>query len=242
MADASPGGWVTRGMPPHQLPKSSRKNTVGGGGRSGRGFTLIEMMLGAAILVIAFVALLGAFLSQSILNAHARSLTTAINDATRVMEEMRAQNTGLQCGTAPRATVPVPTGQGTCTGNLTSWNDWLQLCGGGKSLPNPTREELIVVTCQDENGGWSPGDYCGSLSPAQVSAGEWTFQAQATSFDPIRITVAVCWRQRGRVIGECTWNGTTLTTLDGSNGPNNQQGVIESPAMLTTLMTCRSGS
>ena len=39
--------------------------------------------------------------------------------------------------------------------------------------------------------------------------------------------------------GECTWNGAALIAADGGNGPNNFVGVIESPASLTTLVTCR---
>ena len=218
-----------------QQPSTGRQ--VGEGAwrvrRHRRGFTLIEMMLGAAILVIALVALIGAFLGQSILNAHARSLTGAMNDATRVMEQIRAQNTGAACAAAPLATVPAATGVGTCTPPLVSWDDWLQRCGGGKSLPNPLLEERVVVTCQDEAGA----NYCGTT---QVTQG-WKMQGVATSHNPIRIAVAVCWRSRGRVIGECTWNGANLVADENVVVANDTATVIDSPAMLTTLMTCRGG-
>jgi type II secretory pathway pseudopilin PulG len=52
--------------------------------------------------------------------------------------------------------------------------------------------------------------------------------------DPLQVTVAVCWRHRGRTLGECAWDGTQLTPadLDGD-------GLITSPAMLSTLISCR---
>ncbi len=57
--------------------------------------------------------------------------------------------------------------------------------------------------------------------------------------DPLTITVAICWRHRGRILGECTSLGAGLQATQGANGfPNDT--VISSPAMLTTLMTCRS--
>ena len=49
------------------------------------GFTLVELMLGAAVLTVVAVALLGSYFGQSFLNANARNLTAAMNDATRVM-------------------------------------------------------------------------------------------------------------------------------------------------------------
>ena len=54
--------------------------------------------------------------------------------------------------------------------------------------------------------------------------------------NPLTITVAVCWRHRNRIVGECTWNGAALDAIPGAGG--NLQ-VTESPAMLTTFMTCR---
>jgi hypothetical protein len=61
--------------------------------------------------------------------------------------------------------------------------------------------------------------------------------------DPMRVTVAVCWRHRNRTIGECNFNSVTnvLSAGDpsGGSGPHKVNGVVESPAMLTTLITCR---
>lgn len=53
--------------------------------------------------------------------------------------------------------------------------------------------------------------------------------------DPLRVNVATCWRQRERVIGECTWDGTQLSASD-SNG----DGIINSPVATGVLLTCHS--
>ena len=170
----------------------------GGAMKRLEGFTLIELMIGAILLAVAITTLLGAFLGQITLNEHARNLTWAVNDANRVLERMRQQNSGAAC-TSPSANPP---------GGFASWNAWLAADiaaggGGGKSIqPNPNTNELIMVT-------------------------------NDTS-DPMEITVAVCWRHRGRVIGECRWNGGALVANDADG-----DGVFESPAMLSTLMTCR---
>ncbi len=183
------------------------------------GFTLPEVLIGVAILALAVTAFLGAFLGQMILAEHARNLTWAINDANRVMEQLRLQNTTPTCSTLPSNTVPAATGQGTCTDPIASWDDWLQRCGGGKSLqPNPLTEELIVVTCQNEAG---------------------TTAACVVGDDPIRLTVSVCWRHRNRTLGECVWQNGALQSQQGVNGFA-ANGVIESPATLATLMTCRA--
>ncbi|MBI3323989.1 MAG: type II secretion system protein [Candidatus Omnitrophica bacterium] len=56
--------------------------------------------------------------------------------------------------------------------------------------------------------------------------------------DPLQVTVAVCWRHRGRIIGECRANGAGLIEDEALVVPNDSN-AIDSPAMLTTLMTCR---
>ncbi len=189
-----------------------------------KGFTLIELMIGAAVLAIAIVALMGAFLGQITLNEHARNLTLAINDANRVMERLRQQNSGSGCGTPSIATPNEcdPGSSSACTdsGNATPspWNQWLNdSAGGGKSIqqsPSPD-VEYVDVRC---------------LKPGTTTA------CGATD-DPIQITVSLCWTHRGRTIPgapECTYAlGPGWTSTPGANG------VVDSPAMLTTLMTCR---
>ncbi len=181
---------------------------------SNAGFTLAEILLGGMVLVIAMGAILGAYIGQVTLNEHARNLSLAIQDANRVIEQIR-QDTSSCGGAAPKAAAP---------GFGDDWNGWL---GAGKSIqPNPTTNEFIAVTCQNNqtNAVLTAPNGC-SNPPAGT--------------DPIRVTVAVCWRHRNRTIGECTFPGGVLTPSDGGNGPNNVVGVIESPAMLTTLVTCR---
>ena len=51
--------------------------------------------------------------------------------------------------------------------------------------------------------------------------------------DPLTVTVMVCWRHRTRVIGECAWDGTALSTSD-----LDEDGTLESPVMMSTLMSC----
>ena len=186
-----------------------------------KGATLVELMLAAVILAIALTALLEAFLGQIALNEQSRNLTWAMNDAARVMERLRQANSG--CASTPSAVSPVGT----------SWNAWLidagATGGGGKSIQD---DEQVFVTCRDLDGGALQADYC---SDNQTGAGEWHDKPVAdTSLDPINVSVAVCWRHRNRVVGECAWDGTALIADDADG-----DGVIESPAMLSTLMTCR---
>ena len=161
------------------------------------GLTLIEMLVGATILAITIVTLLDVFLRQATLNVYSRGLFSAMNDAGRVMERLRQQNSGSGCA-AP--SVAAPTG-------FASWDAWLAdtsaLGGGGKGFPALAgNEELVVLS--------------------------------ASGSDPIQLTVAVCWRDRQRVLGECAWNGTQLVTSDADGN-----GTITSPAMLSSLITCR---
>jgi len=184
--------------------------------RRSRGFTLIEVILGALTLAIAAAALLGAFLGQITLNEHARNLSLAIHDANRVLEQIREDN--VACA----SNVP------TIDSGAGSWDAWLN--GQGKSLPsvNVNAEERVFVTCQNRGGT----SYCGLN---QTGTGEWHAKPATSQLDPVRVTVAVCWRHRQRTLGECTWNGTSLSANAGGGNAT----VLESPAMLTTLVTCR---
>ena len=164
-----------------------------------RGLTLVELVLGAGMLVVAFTGLLQAWLSQLTLNEHSRDLSWAVNDADRVMERIRQQNASATCS-VPTVTAPA---------GFASWDAWLADTtangGGGKSIqPNPAVNELIV--------------------PSTSGA------------DPIQVSVAVCWRNRGRTLGECAWNGAALSPNPGAGG---DPAVTESPAMLSTLVSCR---
>ena len=167
--------------------------------RSTRGLTLVELVLGAGMLVIAFTGLLQAWLSQLTLNEHARYLSWAVNDADRVMERIHQLNANAACSVP---TVAPPAGFAT-------WDAWLADTtangGGGKSIQSsPAVNELIVPS--------------------------------TSGTDPIQVTIAVCWRNRGRTLGECTWNGAALSPNPGAGG---DPAVTESPAMLSTLVGCR---
>ena len=98
------------------------------------GFTLVEMMLGAFIVAVVAAALIGAILGQMSLNLSARSLTQAMTDATRVMEEIRRQNSVTDC------TLGIPTAKPPA--NFSSWEDWLS--GAGKSIPTNAKFELCA--------------------------------------------------------------------------------------------------
>jgi len=179
-------------------------------------------LIGGAILALAITALLGAFVGQLALNEHARNMTLAINDANRVMEQLRLRNTN-PCATDGTGLIGVDTTPPTPNpaAGYASWDAWLADAGvnggGGKSvLPNPAVNELIAVTCRNQTD---------------------TANCVATD-DPIRVTVAVCWRHRNRTLGECDWNGASLVPNEGLPMPNDST-AIDSPAMLSTLMTCR---
>lgn len=214
-----------------------RKDTVA----DNRGFTLLETMMGASIMAVVIVSLAGAFVGQSYLNASARNLTAAMNDATLIMEQIRQQNMGGAClGNTPSVEPPA---------NAASWDAWM---ANKKSvqIPNVNSFELIGVTCQDEAGT----NYCGDLKidplRAQVGSGEWkAVKNRITLYNPIRVTVAIGWVQQDRVNGGADFSYTPAKTV--TNGKqtmtvpanftvvDNGDGVIRSSAMLTTLVTCR---
>jgi len=226
---------------------------------------LIEIMLGTSIMVIVLVAMLGSFLGQSTLNQNSRNMMAAMNDATRVMEEIRRQNatsvTGSLCAQSNIPSARPPTRQ--------SWNEWFERDAqpgksvGAASQPQSERDrlEVVVVTCQevgDQDGDGTADEYCGKSN--QTGQQEWQpwwppgqptggGQSGNTLFDPIRVTVAVGWSLRPprgtSAIGGIN-SGREFTYRQQGNdrrlyvGPDaDGDRVIESPAMVTTLVTCR---
>jgi hypothetical protein len=155
--------------------------------------TLIELLIGSAVVAAAAMAHITAMTHQTILLEHARNVTWATIDASRVLERLRLQNAGGVClGVTP------PTG-------FADWDAWLQAAvgagGGGKIIqPDPTNNERVVVN-----------------PPVGV--------------DPLEVTVAVCWRHRGRLIGTCVPNGAALA--------DDPDGNTSSPVLLTSQITCR---
>ncbi len=177
---------------------------------SASGFTLAEVILGGVVLAIAAAAILGAYVGQVTLNEHARNLSLAVNDATRVVEQMRQQTSTC---TTPNVSHTL------ANAGATSWDNWLEAFGGGKSIrPDPANNERIVVTCQTQGGA---------------------LDADCVGPNPILVSVAVCWRHRGRIIGECQANGVALLENEGLTYSATDTAAIDSPAMLTTLITCR---
>lgn len=201
--------------------------------RDRSGLTLIELLLGGMTLAITAAAILGAYLGQVTLNEHARNLALAVHDANRVIEQVRQINS--PCTSNPLIPTVIPVDAAGNPQPTWTWNTWMTTGNPGapKSFqPDPDTNERIVVTCQASDGS----SYC----PSTQMGSEWHApDAVATAEDPIRVTVAVCWRHRQRTIGECRWDGAALIPDDTLNVAGDTASVIDSPAMLTTLVTCR---
>jgi hypothetical protein len=74
----------------------------------------------------------------------------------------------------------------------------------------------------------------GGKSVPPLAAGELVVLNPPVGANPVQVSVTVCWRHRDRDIGECQWNGAQMVAAD-SNG----DGIITSPATLSTRLTCR---
>jgi hypothetical protein len=89
-----------------------------------------------------------------------------------------------------------------------------------------------------------------------MGSGEWGRRTANTTYNPIRVTIAVGWQQQQRIAttspsgrAEFTYTPSTQTLVKGTTvtnparfevGPDaNNDGVIESSAMLTVVITCR---
>ena len=57
-----------------------------------KGFTLIELMFGISILLIAIIASLSAFINCMFLNESSRNLTTAVHDAQYALEQIKTES------------------------------------------------------------------------------------------------------------------------------------------------------
>lgn len=60
--------------------------------KKNKGFTLIELMFAVLILLVSILALLSGFLGSLFLNNSSNSLTTAVNDAQYVLEQIKGLN------------------------------------------------------------------------------------------------------------------------------------------------------
>jgi type II secretory pathway pseudopilin PulG len=107
-----------------------------------RGFTLIEAMFGVFVLLVSILAVLSGFLGSVVLNNSSNNLTTAVNDAQYVLEQVKGldytsciQYLPNACYTIPTFTnlpgetaafYPTPTAIGTGIRKITvtvSWQD-----------------------------------------------------------------------------------------------------------------------
>ncbi len=66
--------------------------------KDGRSFTLIELLIATAILIVALVGLLAAYQGCFLLAENARNLTGSLNSAQAKMEKMRIYNFSLLSG------------------------------------------------------------------------------------------------------------------------------------------------
>jgi type II secretory pathway pseudopilin PulG len=158
------------------------------------GFTLVEVLLAGVVLIIAVAAILAGYVSQVTLNEHSRNLSLAMNDATRMIEQIRQQNSSCPGGVPSAAVTGGP-------------NTWLASNGGKSVWPTQPALEHVRITTAGAN--------------------------------PLTVRVVVCWRHRNRTLGECEWNGAAFVDTDSEGPDGDGDGILESPAMLTTLVTCR---
>ena len=113
-------------------------------GQRRRGMGLVEILLGAVIVGILLGVLCQSMAGQATLTANARNVSLTMNDAVRVMEQLRLQNSGAACA-APNITAPV---------GFATWDAWLgqtvALGGGGGSSLSP-QPELAIVRSSGSN-------------------------------------------------------------------------------------------
>ncbi|MBU4312687.1 MAG: prepilin-type N-terminal cleavage/methylation domain-containing protein [Candidatus Omnitrophica bacterium] len=144
------------------------------------GFTLLEMMIGAMILIVALVGIIAAYTGCFTLNETARNLTIAINGCQEKLEEIRNESFG-------------------------------QIFANY----NSTTFEVAGLSNSDSEG---------------------VVEVNNTNPDLLRISVTICWQQKGdRIFGEDSDLDGALDAGEDVNG-NDQ---LDSPAKLVTLIARR---
>ncbi|MBM3252767.1 MAG: type II secretion system protein [Candidatus Omnitrophica bacterium] len=88
-----------------------------------KGLTLLEIVVGMAIFIVSIVSLLGAYMNVLAMSEGSRNLNTALNDVSRVIEEMR---------NIPFSSI-----------TLTDWTTWAQNNGA-----NTLENETVTVSYQ----------------------------------------------------------------------------------------------
>lgn len=143
------------------------------------GFTLMELMIAAGVLVFALLGLLAVFIGCSGLNETARNLTIAINGVQREIEGIR-------------------------------------------NLPFNQIDELDGSSFE--------------ITGIADSESEGIIEVDDSNPELLVVTVTVCWRQQGRVIGEDkNLNGIFEPSTEDANA----NGRLDSPAQIVTLITRR---
>lgn len=129
------------------------------------GFTLIELMIGAVVLVTALLGLLGVFTGCFGLNETARNLTIAINGSQQRLEEMRRHTL------ANFDSIVGDCSPGGSVGNTFTINNWLPAAEQGAVIyilnpqtgailntspaanPGLTLYEVRITVCWRQRGG-----------------------------------------------------------------------------------------
>lgn len=166
------------------------------------GFTLLELMIGATVLIVALVGLIAAYIGCFTLNEGARNLTIAINGAQEKLEEIRNHNFDTMVGDYS----PGGSDGNTFTIDPTNW----------LTAENQTAVIYILNPQTDVILNTSP-----TANPG---------------LDLYKITITICWRQKGgRIFGE---DGNLDGVFDAGEDINGNDR-LDSPAQLVTLMAKR---
>lgn len=151
-----------------------------------RGFTLLELMLAATILIVAVAGLLASYVLCFNLAETAKNMTLATTAIQFKLEEIRDHTFG----------------------DITA------------DFDNTT----FTVS------GFGAGQATGAIYVESITT------------DILRVTVSVCWRQRGnRIFGEDNGRGGGVTLSGHLEGTEDidADGIVDSPAMISTLMINR---
>lgn len=115
------------------------------------GFTLLELMIGAAILITAITVLLATYVATSSLIETSRNTTTALNDISRVIEQLRnnASTSFSSVTSTDWTTWASQNGSNTLTSEQVSvcfYNSGgvLLFCGVGATSANPLEVRVTV--------------------------------------------------------------------------------------------------
>jgi len=145
-----------------------------------RGFTLLELMIACAIIIVGLTGVLATYVTCSDLVETTRNANLALNAEQEILEQVRR--------VTPLSLV---------SSNYNGYTFNVSNMAAGNSLG--------LVTINNSNSSF------------------------------LRVDVGVCWRQKGgRVLGECSFSGSTLTFND-----TNGNGVLDSPVHIATYMAQR---